>query len=228
MLKGVKAVLFDLDGTLVDSMWMWKDIDVEYLGRYGRALPPELQKEIEGMSFSETAVYFKERFGLNQSLEAIKAEWIEMAKEKYAHEVPMKPGALSFLQYLKEHGIHSGIATSNSRELLNAVMESLKLGQYIDCAMTSCEAGAGKPAPDIYLKVADRLGASPADCLVRWRIDWGLLRQTAWCSRIRPRESRQGSARGAASAPWRIGTWRIRRIRSYDWRTTISTISDRC
>ena len=51
MLKGVKAVLFDLDGTLVDSMWMWKDIDVEYLGRYGRALPPELQKEIEGMSF---------------------------------------------------------------------------------------------------------------------------------------------------------------------------------
>ena len=166
MLKGVKAVLFDLDGTLVDSMWMWKDIDVEYLGRYGRALPPELQKEIEGMSFSETAVYFKERFGLNQSLEAIKAEWIEMAKEKYAHEVPMKPGALSFLRYLKEHGIHSGIATSNSRELLNAVMESLKLGQYIDCAMTSCEAGAGKPAPDIYLKVADRLGASPADCLV--------------------------------------------------------------
>ena len=166
MLKGVKAVLFDLDGTLVDSMWMWKDIDVEYLGRYGRALPPELQKEIEGMSFSETAVYFKERFGLSQSLEAIKAEWIEMAKEKYAHEVPMKPGALSFLRYLKEQGIRAGIATSNSRELLDAVMGSLGLDQYIDCNMTSCEAGAGKPAPDIYLKVAERLGVSPEECLV--------------------------------------------------------------
>ena len=140
MLKNVKAVLFDLDGTLVDSMWMWTDIDVEYLGKYGYELPPELQKEIEGMS--------------------------EMAKYKYAHEVPMKPGALSFLRYLKEQGIRAGIATSNSRELLDAVMGSLGLDQYIDCNMTSCEAGAGKPAPDIYLKVAERLGVFPEECLV--------------------------------------------------------------
>lgn len=166
MLKNVKAVLFDLDGTLVDSMWMWTDIDVEYLGKYGYELPPELQKEIEGMSFSETAVYFKKRFCLPQSLDEIKAEWIEMAKYKYAHEVPMKPGALSFLRYLKEQGIRAGIATSNSRELLDAVMGSLGLDQYIDCNMTSCEAGAGKPAPDIYLKVAKRLGVSPEECLV--------------------------------------------------------------
>lgn len=54
MLENIKAVLFDLDGTLVDSMWMWKDIDIEYLGRYGYELPSELQKEIEGMSLSET------------------------------------------------------------------------------------------------------------------------------------------------------------------------------
>lgn len=166
MLKGVKAVLFDLDGTLVDSMWMWKDIDVEYLHRYGCTLPPELQKEIEGMSFSETAVYFKKRFGLQQSLESIQAEWIEMAKEKYAHEVLMKPGALPFLKYLKEQGIRTGIATSNSRELLDAVMVSLELDRYINFSMTSCEAGAGKPAPDIYLKVARYLEAEPAECLV--------------------------------------------------------------
>ena len=166
MLEQVKAVLFDLDGTLVDSMWMWKDIDIEYLGQYGYELPPELQKDIEGMSFSETAVYFKELFHLPKSLEEIKTDWIRMAKEKYAHEVPMKPGALSFLKYLKAHRIRSGIATSNSRELLDAVTASLKLDRYIDCFMTSCEAGAGKPAPDIYLKVAARLGASPEECLV--------------------------------------------------------------
>ena len=166
MLKGVKAVLFDLDGTLVDSMWMWKNIDIEYLGKYGCELPPELQKEIEGMSFSETAVHFKKRFGLSQSLDEIKAEWIEMAKYKYAHEVPMKPGALSFLQYLKSHGVRAGIGTSNSRELLDAVMDSLGLNRFIDCCMTSCEAGAGKPAPDIYLKVAESLGAKPGECLV--------------------------------------------------------------
>ncbi len=66
MLENIKAVLFDLDGTLVDSMWMWKDIDIEYLGRYGYELPSELQKEIEGMSLSETAVYFKERFAIQE------------------------------------------------------------------------------------------------------------------------------------------------------------------
>ncbi len=74
MLKDIKAVLFDLDGTLVDSMWLWKDIDIEYLGRYGIAFPENLQAEIEGMSFSETAVYFKNRFQLSVSLEEIKEE----------------------------------------------------------------------------------------------------------------------------------------------------------
>ena len=68
MLQNKKAVIFDLDGTLVDSMWMWKAIDIEYLGRYGLDLPPTLQKDIEGMSFSETAVYFKETFQIPESL----------------------------------------------------------------------------------------------------------------------------------------------------------------
>ena len=62
MLKGKEAIIFDLDGTLVDSMWMWKQIDIEYLGRFGIVLPEDLQKNIEGMSFRETATYFKERF----------------------------------------------------------------------------------------------------------------------------------------------------------------------
>ena len=166
MLDGIKAVLFDLDGTLVDSMWMWGAIDVEYLGRHGLTVYPGLQQAIEGMSFSETAAYFKEQFALPDSLDVIKAEWIAMSKEKYAHEVPLKPGAREFLEYLKSHGIKAGIATSNGRELLDAVVAGQGLAPYFQCLMTSCEAGAGKPAPDIYLKVAAELGAKPEDCLV--------------------------------------------------------------
>lgn len=166
MLSHIEAVLFDLDGTLVDSMWMWGAIDVEYLGRHGLTLPKDLQKAIEGMSFSETAVYFKKRFSLPEPLEEIKAEWIAMSKEKYAHEVSLKPGAREFLEYLKSHGYKAGIATSNGRELLNAVVEGQGLSPYFQCLMTSCEAGAGKPAPDVYLKVAEELNVDPKNCLV--------------------------------------------------------------
>ena len=78
-----KGVIFDLDGTLVDSMWMWEAIDIEYLARFGIELPPDLQKKISGMSFSETAVYFKETFKIPDSLEKIKQTWNEMAFYKY-------------------------------------------------------------------------------------------------------------------------------------------------
>ena len=69
-----EAILFDMDGTLVDSMWMWEAIDVEYLAKFGKELPPDLQKCIEGMSFSETAVYMKERFQIPDSTEERRVE----------------------------------------------------------------------------------------------------------------------------------------------------------
>ena len=81
-LQASDAVLFDLDGTLVDSMWMWKEIDIEYLGRFGLSCPPDLQKIIEGMSFSETAEYFKHRFHIPDSIDAIKAAGYEVGGEE--------------------------------------------------------------------------------------------------------------------------------------------------
>ncbi|MCI5585384.1 MAG: HAD family phosphatase [Lachnospiraceae bacterium] len=166
MLTNIKAVIFDLDGTLVDSMWMWHQIDIEYLGKYGITLPKNLHKNIEGMSFSETALYFKENFSIPESLEEIKAEWNRMAWDKYTHQVPLKEGAKPFLDYCKERGILLGIATSNSRELVENVVHSLKLEHYFNCIMTGCDVKKGKPAPDIYLAVAKALGVSPQDCLV--------------------------------------------------------------
>ena len=71
----IEAVIFDLDGSMVDSMWVWKRIDQEYLGKFGIPLPEDLQKCIGGKSFSETAAYFKERFQLPDELETIKADW---------------------------------------------------------------------------------------------------------------------------------------------------------
>lgn len=175
MMKNKKAVIFDLDGTLVDSMWMWKAIDIEFLGSYGYELPENLQREIEGMSFSETAVYFKERFALPLTLEEIKQIWTNMSIDKYRNEVVLKPGAKEFLDFLKSQGIKAGIATSNGREMVDAVIESLKISSYFQVVTTACEVAAGKPAPDIYLKVADRLNAEPESCMVFEDIPAGIL-----------------------------------------------------
>ena len=84
MIDKKKAVIFDLDGTLVNSMWVWHDIDIEYLGRYGYDVPEDMVQEIEGMGFTEVAVYFKERFRIPDEIETIKEEWNRMAFEKYA------------------------------------------------------------------------------------------------------------------------------------------------
>ena len=175
MLKNKKAVIFDLDGTLVDSMWMWKAIDIEYLGKFGIPLPPTLQKDIEGMSFSETAVYFKETFQIPDSLDEIKADWNQMAYDKYTKEVTLKNGAGEFLEQCKKNGIRLGIATSNSRELVDAPLKALKIRDYFDCVMTACEVTKGKPAPDIYLAVAEKIGVNPMECLVFEDIEMGIL-----------------------------------------------------
>ena len=166
MWKNKKAMIFDLDGTLVDSMWMWHDIDIEYLGRFGIELPERLQADIEGMSFSETAVYFKERFQLPDSLEKIKQDWNRMAWDKYTNQVPLKKGVPELIRKCKSLGILLGIATSNSRELVENIIAVHGLTGDFSCIMTGCDVERGKPSPDIYLAVARDLQVQPEDCLV--------------------------------------------------------------
>ena len=105
MIDEFKAVLFDLDGTLVDSMWMWHAIDIEYLNRFGLTPPDDLSEAIEGMSYDETAVYFKRRFNIEDSLDKIKADWKEMSREMYCTKIQLKAGVRHFLDYLKNTNI---------------------------------------------------------------------------------------------------------------------------
>lgn len=174
MLQDKEAIIFDMDGSLVDSMWVWKDIDIQYLGRFGHTIPDDLQQKIEGMSFTETAVYFKERFSIPDTVEQIKADWNQMAWDNYRTRVMLKPGARKLLDYCKENGIKLGIATSNSRQIVDMVMKERGIEGYFDCIMTSCEAKKGKPAPDIYLLTAQQIGVPPEKCLVFEDIVFGI------------------------------------------------------
>lgn len=165
-LNDFEAVIFDLDGSLVDSMWMWKAIDIEYLQGFGIEAPKDLQKEIGGRSFVETAIYFKERFSLPDSIEKIGDDWNRMAFDKYSHEVPLKDGVPNFLSLCDERGIKLGIASSNSTELIEQVLSSHGIRDKFLSIKSGTEVLKGKPAPDIYLLVAKELDVDPSKCLV--------------------------------------------------------------
>lgn len=166
MYNEIKAVIFDVDGTLIDSMWIWRQVDIEFLGKRGIPLPEKLQIEIEGMSYSETAIYFKARFDLPESLDEIKEEWRLMAEDYYKRHIKLKSGAKDFLKLLYEKEITIGIATSNSRELVDYMLTNHEIRQYFSSIRTSCEVDKGKPHPDVFLKVAEDMGIEPCHCLV--------------------------------------------------------------
>lgn len=166
MYKDIKAVIFDVDGTLIDSMWIWKQVDIEFLGKRGIELPERLQSDIEGMSYSETAIYFKARFDLPESLEEIKEEWRVMAEDYYKTHIKLKSGVKEFLQLLYDKGYTIGIATSNSRELVDHMLNNHGIAKYFSKIRTSCEVEKGKPYPDVYLKVAEDMGIEPRHIVV--------------------------------------------------------------
>ena len=166
MFNDIEAVIFDLDGTLIDSMWVWEKVDEEYFARFNIEQPKEFNSEIEGRSFRETAEYFKSRFKIPRSIEEIEDDWNRMAWDKYEHEVPLKKGVMKFLQFLKKNKIKMGIATSNSRELVELVTKANGISDFFDYICTATEVQKGKPEPDIYLKVAKGLNKNPKKCLV--------------------------------------------------------------
>lgn len=175
MLKNIDAVILDVDGTIADSMWMWKQIDIEYLDRFGIPLPEDLQKNIEGMSFRETAHYFKEHFKIQDSVEQMMCDWNEMAAHKYQYEIPLKEGVMSFLSKCRTKGILLGIATSNSAELLGYLLKAHQLENYFDVIITGSDGLKGKPSPDMYLEAANRLSVDTSKCLVFEDIIPGIL-----------------------------------------------------
>ncbi len=176
MLRDIDAVIFDMDGTLVDSMWIWTAVDKDYLEKYHLTEPENFYEDMEGMSYLEVAMYYRKVFpGLPVSVEEIMDEWHEMAHDKYIHEVPLKKGVKEFIETVRKGGRKTGIATSNSRKLAEDTLRALGITQLFDVVKTSGEAGAGKPAPDVYLQTACELNVEPSRCLVFEDVPAGIM-----------------------------------------------------
>lgn len=176
MLDGIKAVIFDLDGTLIDSMWVWSGLDEAYMKKYHLESPQGFPESVEGMSIEEVAEYFLKEFPtLTSSKKELIEEWLEMAHTIYMTQVSLKSGALELLEELKKRGIKIGIATSNLYSLAIDTLRALGVEDIFDTILSSGQVSAGKPAPDVYLEVAKKLGISPKDCLVFEDVPMGIL-----------------------------------------------------
>lgn len=176
MLDNIDGIIFDMDGTLLDSMWIWPDVDDVYLKKYGLLKPEHFHEKMEGMSYSEVAQYFLDTFPmLDRTIQEVMDEWMVMARDRYLTQVSMKIGADSFIREMKGQGKKIGIATSNARKLADDTLQALKIQELFDVVRTSCEAGAGKPAPDVYLMVAKEMEVHPSRCLVFEDVPMGIL-----------------------------------------------------
>lgn len=166
MLNNIKGIIFDLDGTLVDSMGVWAKIDIDYLHERGQEVPPNLKEEITHLGFKEVAKYFKNRFNIEDSEEEIMKTWHNMAYSEYKDNIKLKPGAKQFLQSLKDSNIKIGLATSNSYPLLEISLKSNGIFDLFDSITITGEVSRGKDFPDVYLLAAEKLGLHPKECAV--------------------------------------------------------------
>lgn len=166
MLNGISGAIFDLDGTIIDSMWVWHKIDVDFLKIRNFTLPPDLIDNIQHLSLISCARYFKERFYLADSIDEIMDEWNNMAYKEYENNIVLKPGVMEYLSYLRSKKIKLAIATSNSQLLLEVVLRRLGIYDYFQSITLSSEVQRDKNFPDIYLLAAKKLGVNPSECMV--------------------------------------------------------------
>lgn len=160
-----KAFIFDLDGTLLDSMGMWANFGFDYLTAKGVVeIPENLREILTPLSLLEAADYFKIQFGLSQSARTICEEINAMLAHKYKHEVELKPDALDFLTANTD--CKMCIATATDKHLVESALERLGIDPYFEFVITSSEVGNSKQNPDIYLQAASRLGVEISDCIV--------------------------------------------------------------
>lgn len=162
----MRGVIFDLDGTLLDSMPMWHELDKRFLRVHGIEPPPDVTQAVRDMTAEEAAAYYAVRFPLSMSPAEILAECEDMAAEEYRRHLQLKPGAAEFLHGLAARGIPFGLASVTYRRLLEAALERLRIRSLFRFILTPDDGLRGKAFPDLYLRGAALLRAEPEDCAV--------------------------------------------------------------
>ena len=159
----IEAVVFDLDGILIDSEHVWDEVRQQLADERGGRWNENASRDMMGMSSIEWSRYMRDVVGLNEEPEAISAEVVRRLEDRYRRELPLIPGAEQAVERLAARW-PLALASSSNRELIDLVLESSGLGRYFEASVSSEEVARGKPAPDVFLEAARRLGVGPPSC----------------------------------------------------------------
>ena len=162
-----RFVIFDMDGTLVDSMVYWENLATEFLESKGvQTISPDILERIKAMTMTESAALFIQEYALSGTAERVAAEMNAMMDEHYRKDIPFKPGAAEYLEALHRRGIAMCVASATAEDLMEACLTRLGVAQYFSFLLSCETVGAGKNRPDVYWESAKRLGAEPAEIAV--------------------------------------------------------------
>jgi HAD superfamily hydrolase (TIGR01509 family) len=159
----IEGVVFDLDGILIDSEHVWDEVRQQLAEERGGRWNENASRDMMGMSSIEWSRYMRDVVGLAEAPEEISAEVVRRLEDRYRRELPLITGAGVAVERLAERW-PLALASSSNRELIDLVLESSGLGRFFEASVSSEEVARGKPAPDVFLEAARRLGVEPARC----------------------------------------------------------------
>lgn len=156
----MKYIIFDLDGTLLDSMYIWKNVSSLYLEKQGIQPPEGMINIVKKFTIPEAARYFIATFSLPFTENEVVESIIDIVADKYRNEIQLKPYALNFIQKQKELGSKMCILTASESSYIFAALERLNLLPYFECILTCTEIGLTKKDPLVYKIAMERLGGN--------------------------------------------------------------------
>jgi HAD superfamily hydrolase (TIGR01509 family) len=162
----IKGAIFDMDGTLIDSMPVWANLGSDYLRQMGITPTDDLGKTIKTMTLMECAHYFRQAHGVTHSPEEIIAGFTRMMARQYEKEIPLKPQVRPFLEKLRDAGVRCCVLTANEKHLAAVCLERLNVLSYFDFVLTCTELGLGKEDPALFIKTAELLGTIKEETMV--------------------------------------------------------------